>query len=81
MAGLIDQIGDLEAALALTAELATLAPLTLRYIKQTVDAVAKGLESATTPRSWPRSKRAGRATISPKGSAPETRSAPRFEGR
>ncbi|MEZ5378572.1 MAG: enoyl-CoA hydratase [Acidimicrobiales bacterium] len=42
VAGLIDQIGDLEAALALTAELATLAPLTLRYIKQTVDAVAKG---------------------------------------
>ncbi len=49
VAGLVDGRGDLGAATAQAAELATLAPLTLRYIKQTVDAVATGARVSDDP--------------------------------
>jgi enoyl-CoA hydratase len=51
MVGLVDQRGTLDDAVTLAADLAGMAPLTLRYIKTTVDALANGSHDSTEAQS------------------------------
>jgi enoyl-CoA hydratase len=49
--GLVDKIGSLDDSVALAADLATMAPLTLRYMKTAIDALIGGVHDADEVRS------------------------------